>query len=120
MVCSFSEYTNSKLMSIFTGKFDPQNSFSLELWGTEGYREPRYTLTVVDSPPFKDQNGLYAIFIVPHGKFQSVTHSLVHSLTHSLSNSLTHNTHSFIHSLTHSLSNSLTHNTHSLTYSPKD
>ncbi|KAK3697176.1 hypothetical protein QZH41_013556 [Actinostola sp. cb2023] len=54
-------------------KFNPGNSFSLELWSSEttdgvGHREPRYTLTVVDLPPSLSHSGLYAIFIVPQGR----------------------------------------------------
>ncbi|XP_031574018.1 eEF1A lysine and N-terminal methyltransferase-like [Actinia tenebrosa] len=56
------------------GKIKPGDIFSLELWCSsvtmddKEHREPRYTLTVVDSPPSLSQNGLFAIFIVPQGR----------------------------------------------------
>ncbi|EDO48242.1 predicted protein [Nematostella vectensis] len=50
-------------------KFHPGENFTFDLWSTDPQmKEPRFSLTVVDSEQHRNQNGIFAIFIVPQGR----------------------------------------------------
>ncbi|EDO28352.1 predicted protein [Nematostella vectensis] len=49
-------------------KFHPGENFTFDFWSTDPQmKEPRFSLTVVDSEQHRNQNGIFAIFIVPQG-----------------------------------------------------
>ena len=79
IVCSNRLCVMQKHICNLEGKMHPGESFTLELWATEGANviteeqesitthEPRYTLSVLDILHAKAKNGKFAIFIVPQG-----------------------------------------------------
>ncbi|EDV29653.1 uncharacterized protein TRIADDRAFT_49728 [Trichoplax adhaerens] len=42
--------------------------FQIELWGKDSTSNPRYSLTLVDSPRANSKSGKFAVFIVPEGR----------------------------------------------------
>ena len=54
-------------MSVNSLHLDEQ--ITVDLWSTDNSVEPRYTLRIVDLPRRKATNGLFAIFLVPQGRY---------------------------------------------------